>query len=85
MNERSLGVTLRSGANSRCMGLLDRQAGSSRTRRDVNPTRLEQAKRFVVDGLASGAMKPVIARTFEFDEIVGATRFMESNARSGRS
>ena len=46
-----------------------------------DPARLEDAKRFVVDGLASGALKPVIARTFPFDEIVEATRFMESNAQ----
>lgn len=49
-----------------------------------DPVRLEEAKRFVVDGLASGALKPVIARTFKFDEIVEATRFMESNAQVGK-
>ena len=45
-----------------------------------DPARLEEAKRYVVDGLASGGLKPVIARTFKFDEIVEATRFIESNA-----
>lgn len=49
-----------------------------------DPTRLEEAKRFVVEGLASGALKPVIAKTFKFDEIVEATRFMESNAQVGK-
>lgn len=49
-----------------------------------DPARLEEAKRFVVDGLASGDLKPVIARTFKFDEIVEATRFMESNAQVGK-
>jgi len=46
--------------------------------------RLEQAKRFVVDGLASGALKPVIAKTFRLDEIVDAYRFMESNTQVGK-
>lgn len=49
-----------------------------------DPARLEKAKAFVVDGLASGALKPVIARTFRFDEIVEAHRFMESNAQVGK-
>jgi len=46
--------------------------------------RLEQAKRFVLDGLSSGALKPVIAKTFRFDEIAEAHRFMESNAQVGK-
>ncbi|MBS0267956.1 MAG: zinc-dependent alcohol dehydrogenase family protein [Proteobacteria bacterium] len=46
--------------------------------------RLEQAKRFVVAGLASGALKPVIAKAFKFDEIVDAYRFMESNTQVGK-
>lgn len=49
-----------------------------------DPARLGEAKRFVVDGLASGDLKPVIAKTFELDEIVEATRFMESNAQVGK-
>ncbi len=48
-----------------------------------HPVRLEEAKRFVVDGLASGALKPV-TKTFMFDEMVEATRFMESNAQVGK-
>lgn len=46
--------------------------------------RLEQAKRFVVDGLASGALKPVIAKKFRFEDIVEAYRFMESNTQVGK-
>ena len=46
--------------------------------------RLEKAKQFVVDGLASGALKPVIAKTFKLDEIVDAYRFMESNTQVGK-
>ena len=49
-----------------------------------DPERLDQAKRFVVEGLASGALKPVIAKTFKRDEIVEAYRFMESNAQVGK-
>lgn len=46
--------------------------------------RLEKAKRFFVDGLASGALKPAIAKTFKLDEIVDAYRFMESNTQVGK-
>lgn len=49
-----------------------------------DPERLEAAKRFVVGGLAKGALKPVIAKTFKFDDIVEAYRFMESNAQIGK-
>jgi NADPH:quinone reductase-like Zn-dependent oxidoreductase len=49
-----------------------------------DPQRLEEAKRFVVAGLASGALKPVIAKTFKLDEIVEAYRFMESNTQVGK-
>jgi NADPH:quinone reductase-like Zn-dependent oxidoreductase len=46
--------------------------------------RLEKAKAFILDGLASGALKPVIAKTFKLDEIVEAHRFMESNEQVGK-
>jgi NADPH:quinone reductase-like Zn-dependent oxidoreductase len=49
-----------------------------------DPKRLEAAKRFIIEGLASGALKPVIAKTFKFDEIVDAYRFMESNTQVGK-
>lgn len=49
-----------------------------------DPPRLQRAERFVSDGLASGALKPVIARTFPFDEIVEAHRYMESNQQIGK-
>lgn len=47
-------------------------------------SRLEKAKRFVYDGLESGALKPVIDRTFVLDEIVQAHRYMESNRQQGK-
>lgn len=46
--------------------------------------RLARAKAFILDGLANGALKPIIARTFRFDEIVEAHRFLESNEQFGK-
>lgn len=46
--------------------------------------RLEAAKAFILEGLMSGSLKPVIARTFPFDEIVEAHRFLESNEQFGK-
>jgi NADPH:quinone reductase-like Zn-dependent oxidoreductase len=46
--------------------------------------RLEAAKRFVLDGLVSGALRPVVDRTFSFEEIVEAHRYLESNAQFGK-
>ena len=49
-----------------------------------NATRLEAAKAFVLHGLKSGSLKPVIAKTFPFDQIVEAHRFLESNEQFGK-
>jgi len=49
-----------------------------------NPERLEAAKAFILDGLISGSFRPVIARTFPFDRIVEAHRFLESNEQFGK-
>jgi len=49
-----------------------------------DPIRLKAAKRFILDGLGSGALKPVIARTFPFDRIVDAHRFLESGEQFGK-
>lgn len=49
-----------------------------------DPERMARGKRFVTDGLASGALKPIIARTFPLEEIVQAHRFMESNRQIGK-
>ncbi|VWC08115.1 NADPH:quinone reductase [Burkholderia lata] len=46
--------------------------------------RLERAKRFIVDGLAAGALKPLIDRTFAFDDIAEAHRYMEAGAQVGK-
>ncbi|VFU09954.1 zinc-dependent alcohol dehydrogenase family protein [Methylocella tundrae] len=49
-----------------------------------DPARLQRAKSFVVDGLAKGALRPVIAKTFPLDQIVEAHRFLESNQQIGK-
>lgn len=49
-----------------------------------NPESLERGKRFVIDGLAAGRLKPVIARTFKLAEIVEAHRYLESNLQIGK-
>lgn len=46
--------------------------------------RLERAKQFVMDGLANGTLTPRIDRVFDFDEIVAAHRYMESNQQIGK-
>lgn len=46
--------------------------------------RLQDAQRFILDGLASGALSPVIARTFAFEQIADAHRYLESNEQMGK-
>ncbi len=46
--------------------------------------KLARGKRFVYDGLESGALKPVIARIFSLDAITEAHRYMESNLQKGK-
>jgi NADPH:quinone reductase-like Zn-dependent oxidoreductase len=46
--------------------------------------RLERAKTFVNDGLASGSFKPLVAKTFPLEEIVEAHRYLESNQQIGK-
>jgi NADPH:quinone reductase-like Zn-dependent oxidoreductase len=43
-----------------------------------------RAKSFITKGLASGQLKPVIARVFRLDQIQEATRFLESNTQVGK-
>jgi NADPH:quinone reductase-like Zn-dependent oxidoreductase len=49
-----------------------------------DPARLAQAKAFILGGLADGTLKPIIARTFRFEDIVEAHRFLESNEQFGK-
>jgi NADPH:quinone reductase-like Zn-dependent oxidoreductase len=39
---------------------------------------------YVVKGLASGALKPVIDRTFKFDEMVEVHRYLEKSGQFGK-
>lgn len=45
---------------------------------------LERGKRFVIDGLATGNLKPIIARSFPLLDIVEAHRYLESNQQVGK-
>ncbi len=49
-----------------------------------DPARFERGRQFVVAGLASGKLKPVIAKTFPFEQIVAAHRYLESNQQIGK-
>jgi NADPH:quinone reductase-like Zn-dependent oxidoreductase len=49
-----------------------------------DPARRKAAVDFVLKGLESGALKPVIDRTFEFDEIVDVHRYLETNGQFGK-
>ena len=50
----------------------------------TDPKRLKRGKQFIRSGLESGALKPIIARTFALEAIVEAHRYMESNQHMGK-
>ncbi len=49
-----------------------------------DPERFARGKQFVYNGLESGALKPIIDRTFPLESIVEAHRYMESNQQKGK-
>ncbi|TIL32466.1 MAG: NADPH:quinone reductase [Mesorhizobium sp.] len=49
-----------------------------------DPVKLEAAKTFILGGLKTGELKPVIAKTFAFEQIVEAHRYLESNEQFGK-
>ncbi|UCI06203.1 zinc-dependent alcohol dehydrogenase family protein [Mesorhizobium sp. B1-1-8] len=49
-----------------------------------NPGKLEEARKFILAGLEAGDLRPVIARTFPFEQIADAYRFLESNEQFGK-
>ncbi|MBZ9918546.1 MULTISPECIES: zinc-dependent alcohol dehydrogenase family protein [unclassified Mesorhizobium] len=49
-----------------------------------DPAKLEAAKAFILKGLEAGALKPMIDRTFPFEQIVEAHRYLESNEQFGK-
>ena len=46
--------------------------------------RLDGLKSYILSGLASGRFKPRIGKTFPFESIVGAHRYIESNEQFGK-
>ncbi|HXL26141.1 MAG TPA: zinc-binding dehydrogenase, partial [Chthoniobacterales bacterium] len=51
---------------------------------NTDPERQGRAKKFIIDKLADGTFKPIIAKTFKLDQIVEAHRYMESNEQIGK-
>ena len=49
-----------------------------------NPQRFERHKALILQGLERGKLKPVIARTFPFNQIAEANRYLESNQQVGK-
>lgn len=49
-----------------------------------DPFRREAAKAFILTGVKTGALNPIVAKTFPFERIVEAHRFLESNAQFGK-
>ena len=49
-----------------------------------DPVRQKAAVEFITAGLESGALRPVIDKTFKFDEIVNAHRYLETNNQFGK-
>jgi NADPH:quinone reductase len=50
----------------------------------TDPARLKRCQQYVLSGLKSGTLKPVLDRTFPFSEVVEAHRYMESNKQNGK-
>lgn len=48
------------------------------------PEERERGIRFVLDNVASGALKVIVDKTFPLDQIVDAHRYMEANAQMGK-
>ncbi len=46
--------------------------------------KLKQAEKFIVNGLSTGKLSPVIAKTFPLEQIVEAHRYLESNEQIGK-
>ena len=58
--------------------------GQRRRSRGIAPTGVEEVVEYTYEGLESGALKPLIDRTFTLDAIVDAHRYMESNQQKGK-
>jgi NADPH:quinone reductase-like Zn-dependent oxidoreductase len=47
-------------------------------------TRRKAAVEFILKGLEAGALKPIIDRTFKFDDMLEAHRYLEKNSQFGK-
>lgn len=50
----------------------------------TDPARLKKGVEFVNSGLADGTLKPIVAKTFPFEQIAEAHRYLESNQQIGK-
>jgi NADPH:quinone reductase-like Zn-dependent oxidoreductase len=58
--------------------------GLNFTAYSADDVQLAALKQFVTEGLADGSLSPIIARTFAFEDIVSAHRYIESNEQFGK-
>jgi NADPH:quinone reductase-like Zn-dependent oxidoreductase len=49
-----------------------------------DPLRQQAAVEFILKGVEAGALKPVIDRTFKFDDMVEVHRYLENNGQFGK-
>jgi NADPH:quinone reductase len=49
-----------------------------------HPTAYDAAKRYVLEGVASGNLKPALAESFPLDQIVKAHQYVEENQKLGK-
>jgi NADPH:quinone reductase-like Zn-dependent oxidoreductase len=49
-----------------------------------DPKRFERARLFIEEGLRAGWLVPIIAKTFKFDQIVEAHRYLEASEQIGK-
>jgi NADPH:quinone reductase-like Zn-dependent oxidoreductase len=59
-------------------------SNATQSRYIVIGVRRKAAIEFVTKGLQTGALKPVIDRTFTFDEMADVHRYLEQNAQFGK-
>jgi NADPH:quinone reductase-like Zn-dependent oxidoreductase len=50
----------------------------------ADPGRFSRNRDLILRGLASGHLKPIIAKTFPFSQIIAAHRYLESNQQVGK-
>lgn len=50
----------------------------------TDPEALSRAKAFILEGLKTGALRPIVAKTFTLDQIQDAHRFLEANQQIGK-